>query len=156
MELAYRTQLLALAAGVCSHHTYFIRGEHLTNVPRILALAILTFAGSVVSLLVLSQRSLIGSVKLVSELYGLYLSALSISVLVYRAFFHRLHTVPGPFGARLTKFYHVHSVRHLDQYRWLDELHQKYGPVVRVGGSAQVPLLVSSINKVRPKLCLYL
>jgi hypothetical protein len=138
MVLAYRTQLLALAAGVCSHHFYFIRGEHLTGIPLLLALAVLTFACGVVGLHVLSQRPLIGSGLLVSELYALYLTGLTASVLVYRAFFHRLNDIPGPFGARLTKLYHVYSIRHLDQYRWLDELHRKYGPVVRVGMFAAV------------------
>ncbi|KAL3465446.1 cytochrome P450 [Aspergillus heterothallicus] len=57
------------------------------------------------------------------------------SILVYRAFFHPLKNFPGPFGARLTKFWSLNKVLEtkIRWYRTLDELHAKYGDFVRTG-----------------------
>ncbi|KAL1640901.1 hypothetical protein SLS58_006517 [Diplodia intermedia] len=60
--------------------------------------------------------------------------SLAISMLVYRAFFHRLRRFPGPFAARLTRFWSVYkSSKDLQYHLVLEELHKKYGDVVRVG-----------------------
>ena len=57
------------------------------------------------------------------------------SMLVYRAFFHPLRHFPGPFGARLSKFWAL-SQTAKSGMRWyqVDEvLHQRYGDYVRTG-----------------------
>ncbi|KAI8652091.1 hypothetical protein NCS56_01425900 [Fusarium sp. Ph1] len=58
------------------------------------------------------------------------------SILIYRAVFHRLNVFPGPFKARLSNLY-VTALglknRHL--YKEVQELHKKYGDVVRIGPS---------------------
>ena len=54
-------------------------------------------------------------------------------MLVYRAFFHRLGVYPGPFFARLSKFWHVSNLGKFDNYKLLDKLHAEYGPYVRTG-----------------------
>ncbi|KAL6355495.1 hypothetical protein LRP88_11088 [Fusarium phalaenopsidis] len=55
------------------------------------------------------------------------------SILIYRAVFHRLNVFPGPFKARLSNLY-VTALglknRHL--YKEVQELHKKYGDVVRI------------------------
>ncbi|KAJ9615861.1 hypothetical protein H2200_001938 [Cladophialophora chaetospira] len=56
------------------------------------------------------------------------------SMSIYRLFFHRLSSFPGPFWGRLTGFY----MSHLTRRRWhrfeeTQRLHQKYGDFVRVG-----------------------
>ena len=62
--------------------------------------------------------------------------SLAISMLVYRAFFHRLRRFPGPFAARLTRFWSVYkSSKDLQYHLVLEELHKKHGDVVRVGAS---------------------
>lgn len=60
---------------------------------------------------------------------------LCTSVFVYRAFFHRLKHFPGPFSARLSKFWAVKAtVTSQNKWNKVDsELHQKYGDYVRVG-----------------------
>ncbi|KAL2794966.1 cytochrome P450 [Aspergillus keveii] len=57
------------------------------------------------------------------------------SILVYRAFFHPLKNFPGPFGARLSKFWSLNKVleTNIRWYHTLDALHEKYGDFVRTG-----------------------
>lgn len=63
----------------------------------------------------------------------LHLTTLSLSISLYRLLFHPLRQFPGPRLAALTKwldFYHsAPGLRHV----WLPSLHEKYGPVVRIG-----------------------
>lgn len=59
---------------------------------------------------------------------------LTTSILIYRAFFHRLRKFPGPFAARLTKLWSVYnSSKNLQYHFVLDDVHKKYGDVVRTG-----------------------
>ncbi|KAJ0107909.1 hypothetical protein J7T55_007121 [Diaporthe amygdali] len=56
------------------------------------------------------------------------------SMLLYRAFFHRLRSLPGPFAARLSTFYMTYlSARRGQVYQDVRALHRKYGDYVRVG-----------------------
>ncbi|KAL4745630.1 hypothetical protein BDW72DRAFT_186361 [Aspergillus terricola var. indicus] len=61
--------------------------------------------------------------------------SLCMSILVYRAFFHPLRNFPGPFGARLSKFWSLNKVleTNIRWYRALDALHKQYGDFVRTG-----------------------
>lgn len=125
--------LIAAGAGVFCHHTYFIRGEHLTDIPIILRYTFLLLVASTVYLSTTTSLALFESCLFVATPAAAFLVGTWTSILIYRAFFHRLRCFPGPFAARLTQFYHVWSVRRLDQYRWLDNLHKTYGPIVRIG-----------------------
>lgn len=64
---------------------------------------------------------------------GCFAFGLTSSILVYRAFFHRLKRFPGPFAARLSKLYAVSLSTGLRYNIELQKLHQKYGDVVRTG-----------------------
>lgn len=56
------------------------------------------------------------------------------SILLYRAFFHRLHKFPGPFLAKLSRFYAMSSAaENLQANIVTQKLHAKYGDFVRVG-----------------------
>ncbi|KAH8887218.1 cytochrome P450 [Thozetella sp. PMI_491] len=57
------------------------------------------------------------------------------SMLAYRAFFHRLNHFPGPFAARLSKFWQVRMVLRSDFHQHIEvqKLHQEYGDFVRLG-----------------------
>ncbi|KAG8169544.1 hypothetical protein KVR01_000289 [Diaporthe batatas] len=60
---------------------------------------------------------------------GIYLS-----MILYRAFFHRLRAFPGPFAARLSTFYMTYlSARRGQVYEDVRALHRIYGDYVRVG-----------------------
>lgn len=60
--------------------------------------------------------------------------SLATSILIYRAFFHRLRRFPGPFAARLTKLWSVYkSAKSMKYFLVLEDVHKKYGDVVRTG-----------------------
>lgn len=60
---------------------------------------------------------------------GLYLS-----MLLYRAYFHRLCNYPGPFLAKLTNFYvTLRSIKKMHLFEEIQNLHLQYGDYVRVG-----------------------
>ncbi|KAF4468469.1 benzoate 4-monooxygenase cytochrome [Fusarium albosuccineum] len=55
------------------------------------------------------------------------------SILIYRAFFHRLHRFPGPFLAKLSRFYAMkNAAKNLKANGKIQGLHEKYGDFVRV------------------------
>jgi tryprostatin B 6-hydroxylase len=56
-------------------------------------------------------------------------------MLTYRVLFHRLGNFPGPFGARLSKFWHIVQLGKYDNYKRLDKWHDQYGEYVRIGPS---------------------
>lgn len=56
------------------------------------------------------------------------------SILIYRAFFHRLHHFPGPLLAKLTRFHALKiSVLTSQKHLTIDNAHNEYGDFVRVG-----------------------
>lgn len=62
------------------------------------------------------------------------IAGIYVSMLLYRAFFHRLRGFPGPFPARLSTFYMTFlSGRRRQIYEDVRALHNKYGDYVRVG-----------------------
>ncbi|KAF2176885.1 cytochrome P450 [Zopfia rhizophila CBS 207.26] len=77
----------------------------------------------------------IGDAVLVSgSAAAVYFGTLIVSMGLYRAFFHRLRKFPGPFMARLSKWYGVSLVLPDFQYYWkVQKLHEKYGDIVRTG-----------------------
>ena len=74
------------------------------------------------------------------------LAATTIYVAVYRLFFHPLANVPGPWLARITKWWLVLQVRKGRSNIFMPELHKKYGRIVRI---APDQVLVCSEDAVR-------
>ncbi|PHH83085.1 hypothetical protein CDD82_3620 [Ophiocordyceps australis] len=64
---------------------------------------------------------------------ALGLMALAAAVAVYRLFLHPLATVPGPKWAAVSNMWHALHVRNGRVGGLARTLHQKYGPMVRVG-----------------------
>ncbi|KAI0543533.1 cytochrome P450 [Xylaria curta] len=62
-----------------------------------------------------------------------YCAGLFTSVLVYRRYFHRLRSFPGPWQATISKLWHVWKCRGGQNHLFIDELHHKYGSVFRTG-----------------------
>lgn len=128
-------QALALIVGVFSHLTYFLHGEHLTNIPKLLAVVFLAQCVSLFFLNALYGFSKLSALSFIFRLSSSYLVGVWTSMLVYRIFFHPLKDWPGPFAARISQFHRVFHVRKLDQYRYLQRLHDQYGDFVRIGTS---------------------
>lgn len=55
------------------------------------------------------------------------------SIAIYRLFFHPLKEYPGPFLAKLTKWYGFYLTTFGRNHIIFPELHEEYGDVVRVG-----------------------
>ncbi|KAH6605547.1 Cytochrome P450 [Trichoderma cornu-damae] len=65
-----------------------------------------------------------------------YVAGLYLSMLVYRACFHRLCEYPGPFLARFTNFYiTARLLKKLCLFEEVQKLHAEYGDYVRLGPS---------------------
>ncbi|KAH7110179.1 cytochrome P450 [Dactylonectria macrodidyma] len=57
----------------------------------------------------------------------------SLGIAAHRLFFHALCRVPGPFLAKVTPLYFVPATFKFDRVYRLRKLHEKYGPIVRIG-----------------------
>lgn len=123
-----------VALGILTHLTVFIRLNPIAQGPS-LALAVLTAP----FLLFVARYNLTGLGKLDAAItttiwYTSYMSGVLLSILFYRAFFHRLRHFPGPLFARLSQWNHVWHIKDkVNHYKRLDELHKQYGEFVRIG-----------------------
>ncbi|KIW97748.1 uncharacterized protein Z519_01332 [Cladophialophora bantiana CBS 173.52] len=61
------------------------------------------------------------------------LSALGLSISVYRLFFHPLRQFPGPYSAKLTKWTGAYWASTGKLHEIIPALHEKYGDIVRIG-----------------------
>lgn len=125
--------LAAAAAGILSHNLYFIRGEHHMSAVRLAQLFFLAPAALTLGLNRFGDLSFFNATITTFVLTFSYLISLWTSMLIYRVFFHRLRSFPGPPGAKFTKFWHVFQIGKCDNYKKLDKWHSKYGDYVRTG-----------------------
>lgn len=124
---------LGLALGVASHWTYFIHGEHHLQAPILFLLACLGPIGLVAWLSLGAQVSVTAAIATSSWVFGSFFAGLFASIATYRLFFHQLCRFPGPRLASISKLYHAYRCGQTNNYQILADLHQTYGPVVRVG-----------------------
>lgn len=129
--MAMSGPLAASIAGVSAHLLYFIHGEHHDNAPRIAALIPITWT----TLLVILSRTSPWLQAAISTtiLCTSFAAGLFTSILTYRLFFHPLRSIPGPTLAKATKFWHSIKLSTLQNQEFLEDLHQRYGDVVRIG-----------------------
>ncbi|KAL7957942.1 cytochrome P450 [Trichoderma compactum] len=124
----------SLIAGVVSHHAVFRPVEIDTYLWRLLfiyltALAVIT--GGYIRIGGYQIAAALLQTALVATTYNV---GVFTSVFVYRAFFHPLQKVPGPFWARVSRFYAMGKmIQSRKGYQDIQKLHQKYGDIVRVG-----------------------
>jgi hypothetical protein len=115
--------------GVMIHLGLFIRGEWHNQAPHIIIAHTLV-------LTLLSGKSMVSGVSIwygVALPFLMYLCGLFGSMAVYRLFFHRLRSFPGPRMAALTKLWHVWHCRNSQNHLLLESCYQKYGNFVRTG-----------------------
>jgi cytochrome P450 family 628 len=137
-------QLAAVAVGILAHLFVFRIGEwDLATTSLIVSF----FGFQLVSAAALSNLasdhvSLFDAQIIVSRLAFLALGGIFSSMVVYRAFFHRLCKFPGPFWARISNLYVTSlSAKKLHLYAEVQELHRQYGDIVRLGEHAIRKLL---------------
>ncbi|KAF5693592.1 cytochrome P450 monooxygenase [Fusarium denticulatum] len=70
------------------------------------------------------------ALSVTNKWFASFVTGLSISILTYRAFFHRLNRFPGPFLARLSTLYATYlTVYEEHMYLEVQKLHEKYGDI---------------------------
>ncbi|KAF2138249.1 uncharacterized protein K452DRAFT_256367 [Aplosporella prunicola CBS 121167] len=124
----------ACLSGVLLHHCVFIRIE-LENYPCSIAGVFLIVHLLLFVLLYSSPVYMDADLYTASSLTSSVCLGLYASIMVYRAFYHALSRFPGPYSAKLTKFWSVGKA-YSSNFRWhqvCKELHNKYGDYVRVG-----------------------
>ncbi|KAL4939655.1 hypothetical protein BDV06DRAFT_214127 [Aspergillus oleicola] len=132
----YAVSLVGAVTGIATHVHVFRHGEWDLNAPSILKVyAILGIAAAALDSYYVrglldfplpQERALD---LLVAHVAGIY-----TSMLIYRAFLHRLNKFPGPFAARLSTFYATYlSARNFRLYDETERLHKEHGDYVRLG-----------------------
>lgn len=125
---------LGVAFGFAAHHAIFIHGEWHVQAPKLVSSHIclficLAFGTS------LTHGSKFAVFTMLTAMFSGYLPGLTLSIIIYRVFFHRLTKVgiPGPWYARVSKIWNVWAARTAKNHLVLAALHAKYGDVVRTG-----------------------
>jgi hypothetical protein len=134
-------KLLALAgvSGVSAHTLLYRHGEWDLKAPAIFVsyIALLIAATAAQGVLNLTGTQ---DVAPLSKMVMYHIAGVYLSMLVYRAFFHRLSKFSGPFFARLSNFYVTAlSAKKLQLCDEIKKLHLQYGDYVRIG---MMPFLI--------------
>lgn len=127
---------VAATLGLLSHWLHFIRGEHHLHALRFFKFFFWFPIVSCLILVLLVHVKMSHALQLIASVMAAYLGALWTSMIIYRAFFHRLHHFPGPRLAKTSKLYHVSQLGKMDNCQKLAGWHQAYGDFVRIGKPA--------------------
>ncbi|KAF2685629.1 cytochrome P450 [Lentithecium fluviatile CBS 122367] len=150
---------LAVALGLLSHYA-LNNGEWDHSSHLFVVFSPLVFCALVVTEYALDPQvmSVVAALQVTATIVAVYLGTLISSILIYRAFFHRLRKYPGAFGARLSK---LHSLRHVvpscQYYIEVEGLHRKYNSdIIRTGprelsvtNADAIPLIHGPTSKCR-------
>lgn len=99
-----------------------------------LALSTGVFSALVYAYLSLTNCSLLEATARALLVGASFNTGLTLSIAVYRLFFHPLRRFPGPVGARLSRFYTVKLAAKNVQYNLeVAKMHEKYGDFIRTG-----------------------
>lgn len=126
--------VLGIAFGFVAHHAVFIHGEWHTKAPGLVSSHIYFFICLVFGTS-LTHGSTFAVFTMLTALFSGYYPGLTLSIILYRIFFHRLTKagIPGPWYARISKIWNVWAARTAQNHLVLAALHAKYGDVVRTG-----------------------
>ena len=124
---------LAGSAGVISHYSFFINGDHHIHAPMLSLLLLF-----IIFLLWFyhSEVQDDGQYKAIENTFAdivAFSATLLTSMTIYRVFSHPLRGFPGPPLARITKFWHIWKVRKAKNHLLMEEMFNKYGDFVRIG-----------------------
>ncbi|KAK0672541.1 putative cytochrome P450 E-class, group I [Cercophora samala] len=120
----------AALLGTTSHLAIFIRGEwHMQSPVLFWIYAFLT--ATIFAIINLKQGDHpFQTTFFITTSYSL---GLFTSISIYRLYFHRLRSFPGPKLAALTKFWHVWQCRRGKNHLVIERLQAQYGNVIRTG-----------------------
>lgn len=123
-----------IAFGFAVHHGIFIHGEWHVQAPQLVSSHFWLFFCLVLGT-IFTHGTTLRVFAMLTAIFSGYLPGLTLSIIVYRAFFHRLTQAgfPGPWYARISKIWNVWAARTARNHIVLAALHDKYGDVVRTG-----------------------
>jgi hypothetical protein len=129
-----RMQGTAFATGVLLHILLYRRGEWDRAVPTLFLAYVLTQL-SILNILVYeySEEFTLPALLAVACLTISHTLGILGSMMIYRVFFHRLRSFPGPFWACISSFYVSRLSADLRLFGEVDALHNKYGDFIRLG-----------------------
>ena len=132
--MALDPQLVAAgAAGILIHNLTFIHGEWHLHAIKVLKLHALAYTVLILLEATYNTSSWLAATAISSQLFGMYTLCLLGSISIYRVFFHRLRSFPGPVLASVSKFWHVAHCLDSKGHLLLERLHNQYGDFVRIG-----------------------
>ncbi|PYH73327.1 cytochrome P450 [Aspergillus vadensis CBS 113365] len=140
------TTLTAALAGVFSHLTYFRRGEHQLHGTTYTQVFVVLYATAVAYLHVSWGTAWREALVTVSLHAASYLLGTFSSLLLYRLVFHPLGSFPGPWLARVSDLWLVSQMKNNNKHVKLVELHERYGPYVRIGPSTLSVIDPKAVN----------
>lgn len=124
----------AAILGVVLHISVFRNIEVELYLYSFLGLYLAAMLGIGYAYLSLIEFSIIESLTRVLLLAASFNAGLILSIAIYRLFFHRLRRFPGPFGAKLSRFYSASlAAKNFQYYREVAKMHEKYGDFIRTG-----------------------
>ena len=124
----------AFLAGIASHHLVFRPYEIDVYVWQLVFIYITAVAALFASCVHIGGYRVATALLWTVSIANVYNFSVIGGILVYRAFLHPLRRFPGPFSARLSRFYAMRKMLQSRKgYEDIQRLHDKYGDVVRVG-----------------------
>ncbi|KAL4957948.1 cytochrome P450 monooxygenase [Aspergillus filifer] len=132
----YAVTLVGAVTGIATHVYVFRHGEWDLKAPSILTVyaALGITAAALDSYYVRGLLDFPLPQERALDLLVAHVAGIYTSMLIYRAFLHRLNRFPGPFVARLSTFYAAYlSARNLRLIDETERLHKAHGDYVRLG-----------------------
>lgn len=131
---AQKLVLYSTLLGINSHLGYFIHGDH----DHLSGLFFIGFFLIPSLIFGVFHKHLgiatIEALTLTTTIWTSFLAGLTASIITYRLLFHPLRKFPGPFGAKVTKWWSVvNAAKTLQNHELGMDLHAKYGDFVRTG-----------------------
>lgn len=124
----------AFGLGTLLHMSVLRNFELDTWIPHVIGASLVSFASYTCYHWLHVGLSLIDSHIVAAAKASCFIAGIFTSMTIYRLFFHRIRNFPGPFWAKITRFYALGLSSKNDQYpRELRKLHEKYGDFVRTG-----------------------
>ncbi|KAL7928749.1 cytochrome P450 [Trichoderma chlorosporum] len=125
---------VSVLAGVASHQLIFRPVEIDSYVWRILFIYLSTLAAIFGGHVRMGDYHVVAALLRTLLIATAYNVGVGASIFVYRGFFHPLRRFPGPFWARISRFYAMGKmIQSRRGFEDTQKLHQKYGDIVRVG-----------------------
>ena len=135
-----------LAAG--SHILYFIHGEH--HMKASLLASLIPVCVMLLAVVQVPHNTFLQALQYGFRVTHAYATGLYSSIVIYRLFLHPLQNFPGPPLAKISKLWHAYKILDRRNHTSLEELHERYGDIVRTGKKEKISLfLVETDSKLQ-------